>query len=110
MMSPSGSQKIMITLGVSKLKDKQFVYMPRTKNGWLVVLGLTALEDSISEYIGPSLREREKEERNDRREKNVQTTPTRMYCKHSRPLPYYKSNYIVGRPGTESLPNILTHV
>ena len=28
---------------------------------WLVVLGLTALWDSISIYIGPSPREREKE-------------------------------------------------
>ena len=28
---------------------------------WLVVLGLTALWDSISVYIGPSPREREKE-------------------------------------------------
>ena len=34
--------------------------------GWLVVLGLTALWDSIAVYIGPSLKEREKEERNDR--------------------------------------------
>ena len=32
---------------------------------WLVVLGLTALGDSISVYIGPSPREREKEMRND---------------------------------------------
>ena len=35
---------------------------------WLVVLGLTALRGSISVYIGPSPREREKEKRNDRRE------------------------------------------
>ena len=34
--------------------------------GWLVVLGLTALSDSISVYIGPSPKEREKEERKDR--------------------------------------------
>ena len=34
--------------------------------GWLVVLGLTALLDSISVYIGPSPRGREKEKRNDR--------------------------------------------
>ena len=46
-----------------------------TSAGWLVVLGLTALSDSISVYIGPSPKEREKEERNDRREKNVQTSP-----------------------------------
>ena len=34
--------------------------------GWLVVLGLTALWDSISVCIGPSSKEREKEERKDR--------------------------------------------
>ena len=34
--------------------------------GWLVVLGLTALWDSISVYIGPSPKEREKEKRKDR--------------------------------------------
>ena len=34
--------------------------------GWLDVLGLTALLDSISVYIGPSPKEREKEERKDR--------------------------------------------
>ena len=34
--------------------------------GWLVVLGLTALSDSISVFIGPSPKEREKEERKDR--------------------------------------------
>ena len=34
----------------------------------LVVLGLAALWDSISVYIGPSPREREKEERKDREE------------------------------------------
>ena len=36
--------------------------------GWLVVLGLTALSDSISVYIGPSPKEREKEKRKDRGE------------------------------------------
>ena len=35
-------------------------------DGWLVVLGLTALLDSISVYIGPSPKEREKEKRKDR--------------------------------------------
>ena len=43
--------------------------------GWLVVLGLTALRDSISVYIGPSPREREKEKRNDRREKKCPNNP-----------------------------------
>ena len=33
------------------------------KVGWLVVLGLTALSDNISVYIGPSPKEREKEEK-----------------------------------------------
>ena len=40
-------------------------------DGWLVVLGLTALRNGISVYIGPSPREREKEARNDRREKKM---------------------------------------
>ena len=31
--------------------------------GWLVVLGLTALCDNISVYIGPSPKEREEEEK-----------------------------------------------
>ena len=43
--------------------------------GWLVVLGLTALWDSISVYIGPSPREREEEKRNDRREKKTSKQP-----------------------------------
>ena len=38
----------------------------RVTIGWLVVLVLTALSDSISVYMGPPPREREKEERNDR--------------------------------------------
>ena len=43
--------------------------------GWLVVLVLAALWGSISVYIGPSPREREKEERKRIEEsKNVQTT------------------------------------
>ena len=36
--------------------------------GWLVGLGLTALWNSISVYIGPTPKERETEERKDRRE------------------------------------------
>ena len=35
---------------------------------WLVVLGLTALSDSISVYTEPSPKEREKEKRKDRGE------------------------------------------
>ena len=61
--------------------------------GWLVVLGLTALWDSISVYIGPSPKEREKMRRERIDEsKNVQTTPTRTYCKCSRSLPYCNPN------------------
>ena len=43
--------------------------------GWLVVLGLTALWDSISVYIGPYPIEREKEKRNDWGEKNCLNSP-----------------------------------
>ena len=53
--------------------------------------GCLDLFTPISVHIGPSPREREKEKGNDRREKNVQT-PTRTYCKHSRPLPYSYPN------------------
>ena len=37
--------------------------------GWSAVLGLTALRDSTSVYIKPSLTESEKEKRNDRGQK-----------------------------------------
>ena len=59
---------------------------------WLVVLGLTALWDSISVYIGPSPKEREKRREKIEKSKNVQTTPTRTYCKRNRLLPYYHPN------------------
>ena len=49
---------------------------PSHEAGWLVVSGLTALLDSISVYIGPSPRKREKEKRNDRREKKCPNNPT----------------------------------
>ena len=60
--------------------------------GWLVVLGLTALRDSISVYIGPSPKEREKDGEMIDESKNVQTTPTRTDCKHRRPLSYSNPN------------------
>ena len=44
------------------------IYDRNVTLGWLVVMGLTALRDSISVYIGPSPREREKGERIDRGE------------------------------------------
>ena len=62
------------------LKDSSVLF-------WLVVLGLTALIDSILVYIGPSPREREKEERNDRREKTVQTTPPESTARAAGPCP-----------------------
>ena len=43
--------------------------------GWFVDLGLTALSDNISVYIGPSPREREKEKRNERWEKKCPNNP-----------------------------------
>ena len=70
---------------------KSFITLAQVQ---LVGLGLTALWDSISVYIGPSPREREKEKRSDRWEKNVQTTPTRTYRKRNRPLPYYNPNQL----------------
>ena len=39
----------------------------------MVVLGLATLSDSISVYIGPDTREREKEERKDRGESRPDT-------------------------------------
>ena len=67
-------------------------YRTRIFFGWLF-LGLTALRDSISVYIGPSPPEkgRKKREMIDER-KNVQTAPTRTYCKRSRALPYSHPN------------------
>ena len=52
---------------------------------WLVgFLGLTALSDSISVYIGPSPKEREIEERNDRRREMIDE---RKKCPNN-PRPY----------------------
>ena len=48
--------------------SKESIRIGQEKVGWLVVLGLTALLDSISVYIEPSPKEREKEERKDRGE------------------------------------------
>ena len=51
-----------------------------------------SLYRTVSQRERERERERKKEERNDRRKKNVQTTPIRTYCKCSRPLPYYNPN------------------
>ena len=61
-----------------------------TRQGWLV--GFLGFNGSNSVYIGSSpKRGRKRRERIDER-KNVQTTPTRTYCKCSRPLPYCNPN------------------
>ena len=39
-------------------------------------------------------REREREKGDDRGEKNIQTTPTCTYCKHTRHLSYSNPNYL----------------
>ena len=62
------------------------------------------LRQYFSLYRAVSQREGEREERIDE-SKNVQTTPTRTYCKCNRPLPYCIK--IVGRPGTGSLPSTI---
>ena len=55
--------------------------------GWLF-FGLNGpLRQYFSLYRAVSEREGERKEMIDER-KNVQTTPTRTYCKRSRPLPY----------------------
>ena len=61
---------------------------------WKVVLDLTALRfETVFQSISGRLPERGREKREviDER-KNVQTTPTRTYCKRNRPLPYYNLN------------------
>ena len=49
------------------------------------------LRQYFSLYRAVSQRGRKKTERIDKR-KNVQTSPTRTYCKRNRPLPYYNPN------------------
>ena len=53
---------------------------------WLVVLSLPALWDSILVHTEAIPREKEKKRYD--MEKNVQTTSTRTYSRHSRPLSY----------------------
>ena len=60
--------------------------------GWLVVFGFNGpLRQYFSLYRAVSQREGERGERIDE-SKNVQTTPTRTYCKRNRPLPYCYQN------------------
>ena len=61
--------------------------------GWLVgCFGFNGpLRQYFSLYRAVSQREGERRERIDE-SKNVQTTPTRTYCKHNRPLSYSNPN------------------
>ena len=61
---------------------------PTQPIGWLVDFGLNG---PLRQYFSLPKRGRKRKERIDER-KNVQTTPTRTYCKRSRPLPYYNPN------------------
>ena len=66
-----------------------------------------SLRQYFSLYWAVSQREGERGKSIDE-SKNVQTTPSRTYCEHSRPLPY--SIQIVGRPGTGSLPSTIVTI
>ena len=60
--------------------------------GWLVVLELRPFETVFQSISGsPPERGRKREKKIEER-KNVQTTPTRTYCKRSKPLPYSYPN------------------
>ena len=50
-------------LSLNRTNPVALYFSKKTNNGWVVVLGLTNFRDSISVYIGPSPREREKEEK-----------------------------------------------
>ena len=74
--------------------------------GWLVgCFGLNgSLRQYFSLYRAVSQREGERGERICE-SKNVQTIPTRTYCKRNRPLPYCNQN--CRTPGTGSLPRTI---
>ena len=61
------------------------------KNLWLIGWFNGPLRQYFSLYWAVSQREGERIEMIDER-RNVHTTPTRTYCKCSRPLPYYNPN------------------
>ena len=78
----------------------------------MVVLGLTALSDSISVYIGSSPKQREKEKRKDRGEKkypkkNKKKRPPAQTASAIGPCPTIIQ--IVGRPGLEAYPGPSHH-
>ena len=72
---------------------------------WLV--GCSWFNGPLRQYFSlyRAISQREGEREKTEESKNVQTTPTRTYCKRNRPLPYYIQ--IVGRPGTGSLPRTI---
>ena len=66
--------------------------LPSPASGLLVGLGFNGpLRQYFCLYRAVSQREGEREEWKDE-SKNVQTSPTRTYCKRNRPLPYCKQN------------------
>ena len=73
--------------------------------GWLV--GWFGFNGPMRQYFSlyRAVSQREGERKETEENKNVQTTPTRTYCKRNRPLPYYIE--VVGRPGTGSLPRTI---
>ena len=62
--------------------------------GWLVLGFNSPLRQYFSLYRAVSQREGERGERIDE-SKNVQTTPTRTYCKRNRPLPYEQHENLI---------------
>ena len=76
------------------LGTSRVVHLPKRTVGWLVgCFGFNGpLRQYFSLYRAVSQREGDKRRERIDESKNVQTTPTRTYCKRSRPLPYYHSN------------------
>ena len=75
------------------LPEETLIYCRLVIVGWLVgCFGFNGpLRQYFSLYQAVSQREGERGERIDE-SKNVQTTPTRTYCKCSKPLPYFNPN------------------
>ena len=65
------------------------------------------LSDPLRQYFSlyRAVPQREGEDERIVESKNVQTTPTRTYCKRIGPCPH--TIQIVGRPGTRSLPRTI---
>ena len=84
--------KVQMSLHDSRSSCNSVVRCPDLK-GWLV--DCFEFNDPLRQYFSlyrvVSQREGERGEKG-QRVKNVQTTPTRTYCKRNRPLPYYHPN------------------